>query len=121
MTIKSPPLHAQVEIALGLKDLRNDMVFLFVVINSLFILIVLMLTLSKDYLYIEWPLGVVENVTVMEDTQEVSTFLTFFVTEKNRGGPQRAARHGSVLFRNVQCALRAHRVHAHAQQRCSPH
>ena len=61
MTIRSPPLHAQVEIALGLKDLKNNMVFLFIVINSLFILIVLILTLSKDDLYIcgmaLWSLG----------------------------------------------------------------
>ena len=75
-------MHAQVEIALGLKDLRNNMVFLFIVINSLFILIVLILTLSKDDLYIEWPFGVVENITMMEDTQEVTTFLTVFCLQK---------------------------------------
>ena len=97
------------------------MVFFFVVLNTLFILIVFMLTLSKDDLYIEWPFGVVENATMMEDTQEVSTFLTSFFAEKNRARPQRAARHGSVLFRNVQRAVRADRVHAHAQQRRPPH
>ena len=53
----------------ALKDLRNYMVFCFVVINTLFILIVLMLTLSKDDLYIGWPFGVVENVTMMEATR----------------------------------------------------
>ena len=83
MTIRTPlPLHAQAEIALGLKDLRNYMVFFFVVLNTLFILIVFMLTLSKDDLYIEWPFGVVENATMMEDTQEVSTFLTSFFCRK---------------------------------------
>ena len=83
MTIRTPPpLHAQAEIALGLKDLRNYMVFFFVVLNTLFILIVFMLTLSKDDLYIEWPFGVVENATMMEDTQEVSTFLTSFFLQK---------------------------------------
>ena len=75
-------MHAQAEIALGLKDLRNYMVFFFVVLNTLFILIVFMLTLSKDNLYIEWPFGVVENATMMEDTQEVSTFLTSFFLQK---------------------------------------
>ena len=75
-------MHAQAEIALGLKDLRNYMVFFFVVLNTLFILIVFMLTLSKDDLYIEWPFGVVENATMMEDTQEVSTFLTSFFLQK---------------------------------------
>ena len=98
------------------------MVFFFVVLNTLFILIVFMLTLSKDDLYIEWPFGIKENATMMEDTHEVSTFLIFVsFPEKNRTRPERAARHGRVLFRNVQRALRADRVHADAQQRRSPH
>ena len=32
--------------------------------------------------YVEWPFGVLENVTVMEDTQEVTTFLTVFCLQK---------------------------------------
>ena len=98
------------------------MVFFFVVANSIFILIVFMLTLSKDDLYIEWPLEVIENITMSEDTQEVRTFLTFVLfAEKNRARLERVARHGGVLFCNVQRAVRADRVHAHPQQRRPPH
>ena len=73
---------AQAQIALGLKELRNYMVFFFVVLNTLFILIVFMLTLSKDDLYIEWPFGIKENATMMEDTHEVSIFLTLVFFQK---------------------------------------
>ena len=58
------------------------MVFFFVVLNTLFILIVFMLTLSKDDLYIEWPFGIKENATMMEDTHEVSIFLTLVFFRK---------------------------------------
>ena len=83
MTLRSPlACIAQAQIALGLKDLRNYMVFFFVVLNTLFILIVFMLTLSKDDLYIEWPFGIKENATMMEDTHEVSIFLTLVFFQK---------------------------------------
>ena len=83
MTLRSPiACIVQAQIALGLKDLRNYMVFFFVVLNTLFILIVFMLTLSKDDLYIEWPFGIKENATMMEDTHEVSIFLILVFFQK---------------------------------------
>ena len=60
-------LLLQDKIALGLKELRNKMVFFFSMFNALFVLIVFMLTLHKDTLYIEWPFGVKENITYTED------------------------------------------------------
>jgi chitin synthase len=57
----------------GLKDLRNKMVFFFYVCNALFVLIIFMLTLHKDTLYVNWPLGVRENITITEDEQIIVT------------------------------------------------
>lgn len=39
--------------------------------NALFVLIVFLLTLKKDYLHIKWPFGVRTNITYDETTQEV--------------------------------------------------
>lgn len=39
--------------------------------NALFVLIVFLLTLKKDYLHIKWPFGVKTNITYDESTQEV--------------------------------------------------
>lgn len=41
--------------------------FFFCIFNSLFVLIVFMLTLHKDNLYLEWPFGAKENITITED------------------------------------------------------
>lgn len=41
--------------------------------NALFVLIVFLLTLKKDYLHIKWPFGVRTNITYDETTQEVIT------------------------------------------------
>ena len=40
--------------------------FFFSVFNALFVLIVFMLTLHKDTLYINWPLGIRENITITQ-------------------------------------------------------
>ena len=48
-------------------------------------------------------------------------FLTLAISEKNRARAKRASRHGSVLLRDVQRALRSHRVHVDPQQRRAPH
>ena len=103
------------------------MVFFFVVANSIFILIVFMLTLSKDDLYIEWPLEVIENITMSEDTQEVRTFLTLVLfAEKNRARLERVARHEQVLRRlespqhqgERDPAISATRLHCRHPERC---
>ncbi len=81
----------QARITAGLKELRNKSVFFFSVFNALFVLIIFMLTLHKDTLYINWPLGVRENITYTDDDQvllkgkisEIPIF--YFPTLKNPG------------------------------------
>merc|ERR1719239_462549 len=55
----------------GLKELRNNVVFSFGMMNAVFVLIVFLLTLNKDKIYLDWPFGIKENITINEDTQEV--------------------------------------------------
>ena len=64
-------LNIQAKIANDLKELRNKSVFFFSVFNALFVLIVFMLTLHKDTLYIDWPFGARQNITYIEETDEV--------------------------------------------------
>jgi len=64
----------QTKIQNELKELRNKSVFFFCVFNALFVLIVFMLTLHKDTLYIDWPFGVKENITVLETGQVRGNF-----------------------------------------------
>ncbi|XP_055676574.1 chitin synthase chs-2 isoform X1 [Lutzomyia longipalpis] len=61
----------QARIATDLKDLRNNSVFAFFMINALFVLIVFLLQLNKDNLHVKWPFGVKTNITYDETTQEV--------------------------------------------------
>ncbi|GLV23144.1 krotzkopf verkehrt, partial [Carabus blaptoides fortunei] len=56
--------------AKDLKDLRDKCVFAFFMINALFVLIIFLLTLKKDYLHIKWPFGVKSNITYEENSQE---------------------------------------------------
>ncbi|CAH2005830.1 unnamed protein product [Acanthoscelides obtectus] len=58
-------------IASDLKELRDQSVFAFFMMNALFVLIVFLLTLKKDYLHVKWPFGVKTNITYDESTQEV--------------------------------------------------
>ncbi|XP_058798456.1 chitin synthase chs-2-like [Phymastichus coffea] len=44
-------------------ELRDQYIFKFFMINSLFVLSVFLLQLNKDVLYLEWPLGVKYNIT----------------------------------------------------------
>ncbi|XP_046403163.1 chitin synthase chs-2 isoform X1 [Ischnura elegans] len=61
----------QARIATHLKDLRDQSVFAFFMMNALFVLIVFLLQLNKDLLHIKWPLGVKTNITYIEESQEV--------------------------------------------------
>jgi hypothetical protein len=56
----------------GLLELKNNVSFFFYLINAFFVLIVFLLTLNKDKIYIDWPLGIRENITFVEETNEVS-------------------------------------------------
>lgn len=49
-----PPF--QLRIASELKNLRNVILFAFVMLNTLFVLVVFMLQLNQEELHIEWPL-----------------------------------------------------------------
>ena len=60
----------------GLKELRNNVVFSFGMMNAVFVLVVFLLTLNKDKIYLEWPFGIKENITINEDTQEVNIIMT---------------------------------------------
>lgn len=55
-------------------NLRDKSVFAFFMMNALFVLIVFLLTLKKDYLHIKWPFGIKANITFDESAQEVSGF-----------------------------------------------
>ena len=39
--------------------------------NAIFVLIVFLLTLNKDKIYLNWPFGIKENITFIEDSLEV--------------------------------------------------
>ncbi|CAL1678459.1 unnamed protein product [Lasius platythorax] len=58
-------------IAKDLKDLRDQSVFAFFMMNALFVLIVFLLQLNKDLLHIKWPFGIKTNVTYDASTMEV--------------------------------------------------
>ncbi|XP_076350949.1 chitin synthase chs-2-like [Tachypleus tridentatus] len=61
----------EARVASELKELRNKVVFGFLMSNALFILIVFLLQLNKDQLHINWPLGVKTNITYIPETSEI--------------------------------------------------
>ena len=56
-----------------LRELRTKSVFSFFMLNALFILIVFLLQLNKDQIHVVWPLGVKENITIVKDTDQVTS------------------------------------------------
>ncbi|KAK3873993.1 hypothetical protein Pcinc_021038 [Petrolisthes cinctipes] len=54
-----------------LKDLRNMVVFSFVMMNAIFVLVTFLLQLHKDIIHINWMLGVKSNITYIEESFEV--------------------------------------------------
>lgn len=67
------------QIAKGLKDLRDKMVIAFFMINSLFVLVIFLLTLKKDILHIKWPLDVKYNFTYSADGEVHISDLTLSI------------------------------------------
>ena len=63
----------QARIAKDLKDLRDQSVFAFFMMNALFVLIVFLLQLNKDLLHVKWPFGIKTNITYDDHSQEVKT------------------------------------------------
>jgi chitin synthase len=67
----NPHKKKQKRIANDLKELRDQSVFAFFMLNALFVLIVFLLQLNKDNIHVKWPFGVKTNITYDETTQEV--------------------------------------------------
>ncbi|KAK4004959.1 hypothetical protein OUZ56_006685 [Daphnia magna] len=53
----------QAKIAAALKDLRNKSVFTFFILNALYVTIVFLMTLEKDKVHLDWPLGIQYNIS----------------------------------------------------------
>ncbi|KAI1291990.1 Chitin synthase 8 [Halotydeus destructor] len=71
----------QAKVGQELKELRNRMVFAFIMINALFILVVFLLQLNKDILHVDWPWGVRENITFIPETNEIRIDKTYLEME----------------------------------------
>lgn len=54
-----------------LKALRDVSVFAFTMGNALFVLVVFLLQLNKQYLHVRWPLNVKNNIIFDQDTSEI--------------------------------------------------
>lgn len=54
-----------------LKELRNKVVFAFLMINSLFVLAVFLLQVNKKNLHLKWPLGIKYSITYMVSSRQV--------------------------------------------------
>lgn len=68
------PYIRQARIAKDLKDLRDQSVFAFFMMNALFVLIVFLLQLNKDLLHVKWPFGIKTNISFNADNfHEVNT------------------------------------------------
>ena len=48
---------------LELKELRNQMVFSFFMLNAIFVVVVFLLQQQKDIIFVKWPIGATANVT----------------------------------------------------------
>lgn len=55
----------------ALKNLRNEFLFKFFMLNALFVLTVFLMQLNKDTLHLQWPLGLSYNITYRSETIEV--------------------------------------------------
>ncbi|GJQ87500.1 hypothetical protein Trydic_g10258 [Trypoxylus dichotomus] len=65
----------------SLKDLRDKVVLSFFIINTLFVLIVTILSMNQDIIYIKWPLGYSVNFTYMNDINLVQIEKTYLQLE----------------------------------------
>ena len=61
----------EAQVKKGLEELRNKAVGYFCLINSLFVLIIFLLTLKKEVLYMNWQFYVKENITISENDQVI--------------------------------------------------
>ncbi|XP_022916126.2 chitin synthase chs-2-like [Onthophagus taurus] len=68
-------------IAADLKALRDKMVLAFFMLNAIFVLIVFLLTLKKDYINVKWPLEVKANFTYLNDANEIRIYKDYLKLE----------------------------------------
>ncbi|KAL7734282.1 hypothetical protein ACLKA6_010625 [Drosophila palustris] len=57
-----------------LKELRNMFAFAFVMVNAIFVLIVFLLQLKKDYLHLKWPIDPTDFVSFDRDNLQVGIY-----------------------------------------------
>ncbi|ALC44950.1 CS-2, partial [Drosophila busckii] len=57
-----------------LKELRNMIAFAFVMVNAIFVLIVFLLQLKKDYLHLKWPIDPTDFITFDRDNLQVDIY-----------------------------------------------
>ncbi|KAF7275380.1 hypothetical protein GWI33_011809 [Rhynchophorus ferrugineus] len=71
------------KVAKALKDLRDKIVMMFFFINSMFVLVVFLLTLQKDLVHLEWPFDAQYNFsyTNSEGSNEISVGTTYLQLE----------------------------------------
>ncbi|XP_055854071.1 chitin synthase chs-2 [Episyrphus balteatus] len=62
------------QIAASLRELRNMFAFAFVMINSLFVLIVTLLQIKKEYLHVQWPVSPKDFISYDETHLQVYVY-----------------------------------------------
>ncbi|XP_017480643.1 PREDICTED: uncharacterized protein LOC108369929 isoform X2 [Rhagoletis zephyria] len=67
-------IEKKAEIAESLRELRNMFAFAFIMINSIFVLIVFLLQLKKDYLHLEWPIDPVDYITYDDTNSQIYVY-----------------------------------------------
>lgn len=65
-------MSLQEKIRSELGDLRDTVVFAFVMLNALFVLIVFLLQLKKDDLHVQWPFNAKNEIIFDSSTQEIT-------------------------------------------------
>ncbi|KAL4708136.1 hypothetical protein ACJJTC_009915 [Scirpophaga incertulas] len=61
----------QERIKTDLKNLRDTMVFAFVMLNALFVLVIFLLQLNQDQLHVKWPLGQKVSLSYDDDSNTI--------------------------------------------------
>lgn len=67
--------YFQERIIVDLKNLRDKMVFAFIMLNALFVLVVFILQLNQDIIHLQWPLGQQTQISYDTDQEMVRYFL----------------------------------------------
>ncbi|XP_073941851.1 chitin synthase chs-2-like [Choristoneura fumiferana] len=71
----------QERIKRDLKDLRDKMVFAFVMLNALFVLVIFLLQLNQDQLHFQWPFGQQIGISYDEDSNTITINRDYLMLE----------------------------------------